>query len=193
MHGALLQINPNLGLNILSSSKNNFNIKESSLRYIIRYVKRFLLNRNFFPFPRLRKRQLSRKKSSWDGATNSMPDGLMEVKLHFLVPLAARFLCWEALCEHRMGKYEMIMRFLERQTMFSGETLFKNLPDGTIPLQIPYLLKDRNMDKRELLTSLNGKGIEAFYWPDLPGKVNRNPRRYPVANYLRNHCLHFPV
>ena len=87
----------------------------------------------------------------------------------------------------------MVINFLNAQTLIIGRLLIPEIPEGSLPLQIPYLLGGNKAEKTVLLRCLRMAGVEVSYWPDLPQVVLGNREEYPVANYLKENVIHFAI
>lgn len=193
IHGAILYVNPTLGKRVSPPERKGYKVSKSSLKFFIYYLSRVLLHMPVSPFPQIRSHLRRKKVSLWGNALHDLPDKFMEIRLNLLVPVIIKLLNYQKVYKNKMEKYERVTAFLREQTLFSGELFFKDIPEEIIPLQIPFLLNHGEKDKSELLTVLNQNGVGAFYWPDLPQRVFSQPDRYPMANYLKNNLLHFPV
>ncbi len=67
--------------------------------------------------------------------------------------------------------------------------LWPRLADGVCPLEFPLLVNDGE----RAISELQRRWIEANYWPDLPGEVVGDRRRFTVANYFREHLIRLPI
>lgn len=193
IHGAALYINPELGVPIVPPSDQEFKVSKSSLKYFLYTMLKYCLNSKIPPFRQIRQVQRKKKGSLWDNTIPKQPDKFMAIRLNPLVPVLINSLNYKKIIENKRKKFERVLAFLRKQSLFGGEIFIKDVPPGMFPFQIPFLLQDKQIDKSELLTFLNQNGVEAFYWPDLPQAVVGRPDLYPMANYLKENLIHFPV
>ncbi|MGA3086704.1 MAG: DegT/DnrJ/EryC1/StrS family aminotransferase [Thermodesulfobacteriota bacterium] len=193
IHGAILNINPELGVPIIPPAQREFKVLKSSTKYFIYYMMQYLLNSKLPPFSQIRRHQRKKKMTLWENAIQEQPDRFLDIRLNSVVPVLVTFLNYQKMIENKRKKYERILTFLKEQSLFAGEIFTKDFLPEMVPFQIPFLVRDKKIDKGELLTVLNQNGVEAFYWPDLPHTVVDDPDLYPAANYLKNNLIHFPV
>ena len=69
--------------------------------------------------------------------------------------------------------------------------LFPFLPDSVCPYLFPICLNEEIIEKVYYL--LNGMGIPAQTWPDLPPEVKENPSQHEIALKLRRSVLTLPI
>ena len=193
IHGALLYISPNCRLNIFGKQGFKFGRKENSLKYLSQYLRRSVMKLNVFPVNQIKKKSLTDTRATWGNSANIQPDPFMDVRLNRYVPTVVRLLNYDRLYRNKMRNFERIIKFLDVQDFFRGRLLIGETSHGNLPLQVPFLLEEKNRDKGELLTHLKTNGIEASYWPDLPQEVVDNRKKYPVANYLKDNIIHFSI
>jgi dTDP-4-amino-4,6-dideoxygalactose transaminase len=193
IHGAVLHINPGLGLTIFPPLDQEFKVSKSAFKYFLYYMFKYCLNWNCPPFSQIKRAQRKNKKSHWGNAIHEQPDRFLDIRLNPVVPVLMNFLNYPKIMENKRKKYGRVLTFLREQSLFAGDFIIKDVPPETVPFQIPFLIKDEKLDKGELLSFLNQNGVEAFYWPDLPQTVVDGPDLYPQANDLKNRLIHFPV
>lgn len=153
---------------------------------IIWFVKRFVqkimveLNVPWHKFWKVKASEYSNAKE-----LNSLPSpnySLIAFKL--LGAMEGEF---EKIIQRRRENYDLLSKKLVNKNM---RPLFSSLPEFVCPYAFPALVeKDRNL----ILQKLQGNGIPASSWPNLPPEILEHRETHREAIWLQRHIILFPV
>ena len=122
-----------------------------------------------------------------------------EVKLEENYSISVWILQLLKILESELERYKTIRRkyykIIEEQissiNSMVARPLFPFLPDSVCPYLFPICLNEEIIEKVYYL--LNGMGIPAQTWPDLPPEVKENPSQHEIALKLRRSVLTLPI
>lgn len=186
-HGAILRVkNETAAIAGCESMKRTYSVRRYILVY---YLKRLM---SLF-IKQIMKHNDSEHRRYWINSSHHMPDHLMDIQCNYLIPRIVQATSYERFYAKRIKRYREIIKFIEDQKIFTGRLLYKKIPEGIIPLQIPVVINKQGSGKRDILEVINRSGMSASYWPDLPEEIIAAPDQYHIANYYKNNLIHFLV
>ena len=138
LHGAYLQINNNFNLNKISkvSAFSIDNVRQ--LKYYGGLLISQLLLTN-----KIDKDGIRNRKSGKVNKKNNLPDKLMDKNFNLLSLLIISSIDQKKFIKRKIKKYWDIIAFIKTELKNEGRLLYNELPNGCVPMSIPFLLQSQ--------------------------------------------------